>query len=108
MYQCIVGPCNNQHNIVRVHHYKLHYNTFECATKVTKWHFKDHLCRTRELASTTYHPSHSNNAKNSIVTMMHPQAPWWTHYESKGEDNGRRRNWGTLLGSQHFEGRRAC
>jgi hypothetical protein len=44
------------------------YNKFECATKTTKWHFRYHLCKTRELTSTTYHPSHSNNAKDSIVT----------------------------------------
>jgi hypothetical protein len=40
--------------------------------------------------------------------MTHPQAPWWTHRKSKGEDNGRRKSWGALLGSQHFGGRRAC
>ncbi len=30
------------------------------------------------------------------------------NYESKGEDNGRRRSWGMLLGLHHFEGRKAC
>jgi hypothetical protein len=30
------------------------------------------------------------------------------NYKSKGENNGRRRSWGTLLGSQHFGGKRAC
>jgi hypothetical protein len=28
--------------------------------------------------------------------------------ESKCEDNGKRRIWGSLPGSQHFEGRRVC
>jgi hypothetical protein len=45
----------------------------------------------------------------SVCThVTHPQAPLWTHCKSKGENNGRRRSWGTLLGSQHFEGRGAC
>jgi hypothetical protein len=25
-----------------------------------------------------------------------PQAPWWTHYKSKSEDNKKRRSWGVL------------
>jgi hypothetical protein len=28
--------------------------------------------------------------------------------ESKGEDNGRRRNWGAFPDSQHFRGRGSC
>jgi hypothetical protein len=28
--------------------------------------------------------------------------------KSKGEDNGRRRSWGALFGSQHFRGRKVC
>jgi hypothetical protein len=28
--------------------------------------------------------------------------------ESKEEDNGRRKNWGALLGLSHFEGKGAC
>ncbi len=30
------------------------------------------------------------------------------NFESKGEDNERRKSWGALLGSQHFGGRGAC
>ncbi len=30
------------------------------------------------------------------------------NYESKGEDNGRKKSWGALLSSQHFGGRGAC
>jgi hypothetical protein len=30
------------------------------------------------------------------------------NYESKCENNGRRRSWGVLHGLQHFGGRRAC
>jgi hypothetical protein len=28
--------------------------------------------------------------------------------DPKGENNGRIRSWGTLLGSQHFGGKRVC
>ncbi len=30
------------------------------------------------------------------------------NYESKGEDNKRKRSWGALPGSQHFGGKRVC
>jgi hypothetical protein len=30
------------------------------------------------------------------------------NYEPKGENSGRRRNWGAFLGSPHFGGRKAC
>ncbi len=30
------------------------------------------------------------------------------NYESKSENNGRRKSWGALLGSYHFGGRGAC
>jgi hypothetical protein len=30
------------------------------------------------------------------------------NYESKDEDNRKRRSWGVVLGSQHFEGKGAC
>jgi len=30
------------------------------------------------------------------------------NYEPKGEDIGRRKSWGVLLGSQHFKGRGVC
>ncbi len=30
------------------------------------------------------------------------------NYKSKGENNRRIKSWGTLLGSQHFRGKRAC
>jgi hypothetical protein len=39
---------------------------------------------------------------------MHPQAPWWTHRKSKGENSGRRKNSGVFPGLQHVEGRKAC
>jgi hypothetical protein len=39
--------------------------------------------------------------------MMHPKLFDGLNYESKGENNGRR-SWGTLFGSQHFEGKKAC
>jgi hypothetical protein len=39
---------------------------------------------------------------------MHPQAPYGPNFESKGEDSGKRRSWGTFPDSQHFEGRGAC
>jgi hypothetical protein len=34
--------------------------------------------------------------------MMHPKLLDGLNYESKDEDNGRRRSWGALLGLQHF------
>jgi hypothetical protein len=40
--------------------------------------------------------------------LTHPQAPWWTHYKSKGENSGRKRNRGMFLGSQDFKGRKVC
>jgi hypothetical protein len=39
--------------------------------------------------------------------MMHPKLLDGFNCESKGENN-RRRSWGILLGSQHFEGKKAC
>ncbi len=30
------------------------------------------------------------------------------NYESKDENNGRKRNWGVLFGSQHFEDKKVC
>jgi hypothetical protein len=40
--------------------------------------------------------------------MTHPKLLDGFNYESKGEDNGRRRGWGTFISSQHFGGRGAC
>jgi len=40
--------------------------------------------------------------------LTHPQAPYGFNYESKEEDNKKRRSWGALLGLQHFGGRGAC
>jgi len=36
---------------------------------------------------------------------MHPQLHNGLNYESKGENNERRRSWGTHPSSQHFRGR---
>jgi hypothetical protein len=44
----------------------------------------------------------------SLHQVTHPQAPYGPNCESKGEDNGRRKSWGTFPDSQHFEGRKAC
>jgi len=41
-------------------------------------------------------------------SMTHSKLFDGLNYESKGEDNRRRKSWGTLLGSLHFGGRRAC
>jgi hypothetical protein len=40
--------------------------------------------------------------------MTHPKLLDRFNYEFKGENNGRINSWGTLPGSQHFKGRRAC
>jgi hypothetical protein len=40
--------------------------------------------------------------------VMHPKSFDGFNYECKGEDNGRRKSWGMLFGSQHFGGRRVC
>jgi hypothetical protein len=52
---------------------------------------------------------------NFFSFIMLPHLAWRTpklfdglNYESKGEDNERRRSWGVLLGSLHFEGSGAC
>ncbi len=46
--------------------------------------------------------------ENMSLSLMHPQAPCGPNYESKDENNGRRRSWGTFPGLQHFGGRGAC
>jgi hypothetical protein len=40
--------------------------------------------------------------------VTHPQTPRWTHYKSKGEDNGKKKNWGAFPGLQHFGGKGVC
>ncbi len=40
--------------------------------------------------------------------LTHPQAPYGPNYESKGEDSGRKRSWGTLPDPQHFGGKKVC
>jgi hypothetical protein len=44
----------------------------------------------------------NNKYKNIVVT--HPKLLDGFNYESKGEDNKKRKSWGALLGSQHFRG----
>ncbi len=44
----------------------------------------------------------------STSPLMHPKLLDGLNYESKGEDNERKRSWGVPLGWQHFGGRRAC
>jgi len=41
-------------------------------------------------------------------SMTHSKLLDGLNYESKGEDNRRRKSWGTFPGSLHFGGRRAC
>jgi hypothetical protein len=45
---------------------------------------------------------------NKKLVMTHPKLLNKLNCESKGENNERIRNWGMLLGSQHFKARRAC
>ncbi len=45
--------------------------------------------------------------KDDVIQVMHPKLLDRLNYESKGENKGRIRNWGTLLNSQHFRGRGA-
>jgi hypothetical protein len=40
--------------------------------------------------------------------LMHPKLLDGFNRESKGENNKRRGSWGTLLGSHHFGGKKAC
>jgi len=42
------------------------------------------------------------------TSMTHPKLLDGLKCESKSEDNGKNKSWGTFLGSQHFEGKRVC
>jgi hypothetical protein len=49
--------------------------------------------------------------KNNLVMhnyVTHPKLLDGFNYEPKGEDNERRRSWGTLTGSYHFKSKTAC
>jgi hypothetical protein len=46
--------------------------------------------------------------ENFLACMMHPQTLDGLNCESKCDNNGRKRSWGALLGSQHFGGRKVC
>jgi hypothetical protein len=43
-----------------------------------------------------------------VATWCTPKFLDKLNYKSKAANNGRIRSWGTLLGSQHFGGRRVC
>jgi len=51
-------------------------------------------------------PKSIENCDNAYVT--HPKLLDGLNYESKGENSERKRSWGVLPDSQHFEGKRAC
>jgi hypothetical protein len=46
--------------------------------------------------------------QRSKFIMMHPQLLDGFNGESKGENNGRKKNWNKFPNSQHFGDRRAC
>jgi hypothetical protein len=48
------------------------------------------------------------NNYNEPTKVMHPKLLDGFNYESKGEDNRRRRSYVVLPGLQHFQGKRAC
>ncbi len=50
----------------------------------------------------------NSNHQPPLGVLTHPKLLDGLNCESKGEDNGRRKSWGALPGSQHFRGRRAC
>jgi hypothetical protein len=65
----------------------------------TWWHMQWNMC---QFCTFTLTPTEPN------LNWRTPKLLDGFNYKSKGEDNGRRRNWGALPGSQHFAGRGVC
>jgi hypothetical protein len=65
--------------------------------------------RTREIVD---QPIANWFVANQQITTLHnwrtPKLLDGLNCESKGDDNGKKRSWGALPGSQHFRGRMAC